>query len=46
MKAGERLPDLFQGHGTKDDLVSYSWGKKTSEELNNHGVSTTFNTLV
>ncbi|XP_069897578.1 lysophospholipase-like protein 1 isoform X2 [Dipodomys merriami] len=39
------LPELFQCHGTVDELVLYSWGEETNSMLKHLGVSTKFHTL-
>ncbi|XP_051004053.1 lysophospholipase-like protein 1 [Acomys russatus] len=43
---GDRvLPELFQCHGTADELVLHSWGEETNSKLKSLGVSTTFHSL-
>ncbi|KAJ6666922.1 hypothetical protein lerEdw1_018924 [Lerista edwardsae] len=39
------LPELFQCHGTADELVLYSWGEETNKTLESLGVTTTFLTF-
>ncbi|NWI09152.1 LYPL1 protein, partial [Crypturellus soui] len=39
------LPELFQCHGTADDLVLYSWGEETNKMLKSLGVPTSFHTF-
>ncbi|XP_040841625.1 lysophospholipase-like protein 1 isoform X6 [Ochotona curzoniae] len=39
------LPELFQCHGTADELVLHSWGEETNSELRSLGVSTKFHSL-
>ncbi|XP_042678180.1 lysophospholipase-like protein 1 isoform X2 [Centrocercus urophasianus] len=39
------LPELFQCHGTADDLVLYSWGEETNKMLKSLGVSTSLHTF-
>ncbi|XP_042301653.1 LOW QUALITY PROTEIN: lysophospholipase-like protein 1 [Sceloporus undulatus] len=41
-KDGRELPELFQCHGTADELVLYSWGEETNKMLKSLGVATTF----
>lgn len=36
------LPELFQCHGTADELVLHSWGEETNSRLKSLGVSTKF----
>ncbi|XP_066467800.1 lysophospholipase-like protein 1 isoform X2 [Tiliqua scincoides] len=36
------LPELFQCHGTADELVLHSWGEETNKTLKSLGVTTTF----
>nr|XP_028580451.1 lysophospholipase-like protein 1 isoform X2 [Podarcis muralis] len=38
-------PELFQCHGTADELVLYSWGEETNKMLKSLGVATTFLSL-
>nr|XP_004670166.1 lysophospholipase-like protein 1 [Jaculus jaculus] len=44
-KCGGVLPELFQCHGTADELVLHSWGEETNSTLKLLGVSTTFHSL-
>ncbi|XP_020664125.3 lysophospholipase-like protein 1 isoform X1 [Pogona vitticeps] len=44
-KDGKEFPELFQCHGTADELVLYSWGDETNKILKSLGVTTTFVTL-
>nr|XP_060610235.1 lysophospholipase-like protein 1 [Anolis sagrei ordinatus] len=44
-KEGQELPELFQCHGTADELVLYSWGEETNKMLTSLGVTTTFLSL-
>ena len=39
------LPELFQCHGTKDDLVLHQWGEDTSMLLRKAGMTTTFHSF-
>ncbi|KFP22601.1 Lysophospholipase-like 1, partial [Egretta garzetta] len=39
------LPELFQCHGTADDLVLYSWGEETNKMLKSLGVSASLHTF-
>lgn len=39
------LPELFQCHGTADELVLHSWGEETNSLLKSLGVSTRFHSL-
>ncbi|XP_075003206.1 lysophospholipase-like protein 1 isoform X3 [Calonectris borealis] len=39
------LPELFQCHGTADELVLYSWGEETNKILKSLGVSTSLHTF-
>ncbi|OXB77929.1 UNVERIFIED_CONTAM: hypothetical protein H355_015215, partial [Colinus virginianus] len=39
------LPELFQCHGTADQLVLYSWGEETNKMLKSLGVSTFLHTF-
>ncbi|KAK5862827.1 hypothetical protein PBY51_018185 [Eleginops maclovinus] len=39
------LPELFQCHGTKDDLVLHQWGEDTSVLLKEAGMATTFHSF-
>uniref|UniRef100_A0A8D0KJ62 Lysophospholipase-like protein 1 n=1 Tax=Salvator merianae TaxID=96440 RepID=A0A8D0KJ62_SALMN len=41
-KSEGEIPELFQCHGTADELVLYSWGDETSKMLKSLGVTTTF----
>ncbi|NXI66327.1 LYPL1 protein, partial [Anseranas semipalmata] len=46
LKRDERvLPELFQCHGTADELVLYSWGEETNKMLKSLGVSTSLHTF-
>ncbi|XP_019372012.1 PREDICTED: lysophospholipase-like protein 1 [Gavialis gangeticus] len=36
------LPELFQCHGTIDELVLYSWGEETNKTLKSLGVTASF----
>ncbi|KAM3852044.1 lysophospholipase-like protein 1 [Vipera latastei] len=44
-KNERELPELFQCHGTADELVLYSWGEETNKTLKALGVTTTFLSL-
>ncbi|XP_051263315.1 lysophospholipase-like protein 1 isoform X1 [Dicentrarchus labrax] len=44
-RAGLPLPELFQCHGTSDDLVLHQWGEDTSVLLKKAGMNTTFHSL-
>ncbi|XP_007935178.2 lysophospholipase-like protein 1 [Orycteropus afer afer] len=39
------LPELFQCHGTADELVLYSWAEETNSMLRSLGVSTQFHSF-
>ncbi|NP_001264496.2 lysophospholipase-like protein 1 [Gallus gallus] len=39
------LPELFQCHGTADELVLYSWGEETNKMLKSLGVPTSLHTF-
>ncbi|KAF5914040.1 hypothetical protein HPG69_010199 [Diceros bicornis minor] len=39
------LPELFQCHGTADELVLHSWGEETNSMLKSLGVSTKFHSF-
>ncbi|XP_006890637.1 PREDICTED: lysophospholipase-like protein 1 [Elephantulus edwardii] len=39
------LPELFQCHGTADELVLYSWAEETNSVLQSLGVSTQFHSF-
>ncbi|XP_062345295.1 lysophospholipase-like protein 1 isoform X3 [Cinclus cinclus] len=39
------LPELFQCHGTADELVLYSWGEETNKMLKSLGVSASLHTF-
>ncbi|XP_009898376.2 lysophospholipase-like protein 1 [Dryobates pubescens] len=39
------LPELFQCHGTADDLVLYSWGEETNKMLQSLGVTASLHTF-
>ncbi|XP_052039116.1 lysophospholipase-like protein 1 [Apodemus sylvaticus] len=46
LQQGDRtLPELFQCHGTADELVLHVWGEETNSKLKSLGVSTTFYSL-
>lgn len=46
MKKNESvLPELFQCHGTADELVLYSWGEETNKMLKLLGVSASLHTF-
>ncbi|CAH6789640.1 lysophospholipase-like protein 1 [Phodopus roborovskii] len=40
-----RLPELFQCHGTADELVLHAWGEETNSKLRALGVNTVFHSL-
>ncbi|XP_032771444.1 lysophospholipase-like protein 1 [Rattus rattus] len=44
-QGGRAFPELFQCHGTADDLVLHAWGEETNSNLKSLGVSTTFHSL-
>ncbi|XP_028615868.1 lysophospholipase-like protein 1 [Grammomys surdaster] len=44
-QGGHVYPELFQCHGTADQLVLHSWGEETNSKLKSLGVSTTFHSL-
>ncbi|XP_021574283.1 lysophospholipase-like protein 1 isoform X3 [Carlito syrichta] len=39
------LPELFQCHGTADELVLHSWGEETNSMLKSLGVNTKFHSI-
>lgn len=45
LKTGLSLPDLFQCHGTSDNLVLHQWGEETSVQLRKVGMTTTFHSF-
>ncbi|XP_029308501.1 lysophospholipase-like protein 1 [Cottoperca gobio] len=45
LRAELSLPDMFQCHGTKDDLVLHQWGEDTSVMLREAGMPTTFHSF-
>ncbi|XP_071401884.1 lysophospholipase-like protein 1 isoform X4 [Centroberyx affinis] len=45
VRAGNSLPDLFQCHGTSDDLVLHQWGEDTAALLRKAGMGATFHSL-
>ncbi|XP_076006610.1 lysophospholipase-like protein 1 [Genypterus blacodes] len=45
VKAGHHPPEMFQCHGTSDDLVLHQWGVDTSVLLKKAGMTTTFHSL-
>uniref|UniRef100_UPI003AADEB80 lysophospholipase-like protein 1 isoform X2 n=1 Tax=Centroberyx gerrardi TaxID=166262 RepID=UPI003AADEB80 len=45
VRAGNSLPDLFQCHGTSDDLVLHQWGEDTATLLRKAGMGTTFHSF-
>ncbi|ELK32165.1 Lysophospholipase-like protein 1 [Myotis davidii] len=44
-KRAGALPELFQCHGTADELVLHSWGEETNSALQSLGVSTKFHSF-
>lgn len=42
---GHHLPELFQCHGTADELVSHSWGDETCGLLKKAGMNTSFHSF-
>lgn len=44
-QGGRMLPELFQCHGTADELVLHAWGEETNSKLKSLGVSTMFYSL-
>nr|XP_046171162.1 lysophospholipase-like protein 1 isoform X1 [Oncorhynchus gorbuscha] len=44
-RAGSPLPELFQGHGTGDELVFHKWGEETTALLKKAGMTTTFHSF-
>ncbi|XP_075386574.1 lysophospholipase-like protein 1 isoform X2 [Tenrec ecaudatus] len=44
-KADGVLPELFQCHGTADELVLHSWGEKTNSVLRSLGVNSKFHSF-
>ncbi|KAM4632675.1 lysophospholipase-like protein 1 [Polymixia lowei] len=45
VRAGNSLPELFQLHGTNDDLVLHQWGEATAALLSKAGMVTTFHSF-
>ncbi|XP_038205705.1 lysophospholipase-like protein 1 [Arvicola amphibius] len=45
LQAEGALPELFQCHGTADELVLHSWGEETNSKLKSLGVNTVFHSL-
>ncbi|XP_019946618.2 lysophospholipase-like protein 1 [Paralichthys olivaceus] len=45
LRAGLALPELFQCHGTSDDLVLHQWGEDTSMLLKKAGMHTAFHSF-
>lgn len=45
LKEGLSLPELFQCHGTSDELVLHQWGEDTSELLKKAGMRTAFHSF-
>nr|XP_043890084.1 lysophospholipase-like protein 1 [Solea senegalensis] len=45
LKAGLSLPELFQCHGTSDELVLHQWGEDTSVLLRKFGMNTAFHSF-
>ncbi|XP_069464685.1 lysophospholipase-like protein 1 [Ambystoma mexicanum] len=45
LKDSSRLPELYQCHGTADELVSHSWGEQTNSMLSSLGVMTSFHSI-
>ncbi|XP_026149741.1 lysophospholipase-like protein 1 isoform X2 [Mastacembelus armatus] len=45
IRAGLSLPELFQCHGTSDDLVLHQWGEATSMLLKKAGMTTAFHSF-
>lgn len=45
LQADGALPELFQCHGTADELVLHSWGEETNSKLKSLGVSAVFHSL-
>uniref|UniRef100_A0A8C8C633 palmitoyl-protein hydrolase n=1 Tax=Oncorhynchus tshawytscha TaxID=74940 RepID=A0A8C8C633_ONCTS len=43
--AGSPLPELFQGHGTGDELVFHKWGGETTAVLKKAGMTTTLHSF-
>ncbi|XP_030640634.1 lysophospholipase-like protein 1 [Chanos chanos] len=43
--AGSPLPELFQCHGTSDELVFHSWGEETATLLRKAGMNATFHSF-
>lgn len=44
-KVDSTLPELFQCHGTSDEMVLHSWGEETNSMLKSLGVNTKFQSL-
>uniref|UniRef100_A0A8C7D7P7 palmitoyl-protein hydrolase n=1 Tax=Oncorhynchus kisutch TaxID=8019 RepID=A0A8C7D7P7_ONCKI len=44
-RAGSPLPELFQGHGTGDELVFHKWGGETTAVLKKAGMTTTLHSF-
>ncbi|KAH0510488.1 Lysophospholipase-like protein 1 [Microtus ochrogaster] len=45
LQADGAFPELFQCHGTADELVLHSWGEETNSKLKSLGVSAVFHSL-
>ena len=44
-RKGHPLPELFQCHGSSDELVLHEWGEQTGALLRKAGMSVSFHTL-
>ncbi|KAM3873573.1 lysophospholipase-like protein 1 [Diretmus argenteus] len=44
-RAGNSLPELFQCHGTSDELVLHQWGEDTAALLRKAGMAATFHSF-
>lgn len=44
-RQGLPIPQLFQCHGTSDDLVLHEWGEETSALLQKAGMSAQFHSV-
>ncbi|XP_061114019.1 lysophospholipase-like protein 1 isoform X2 [Conger conger] len=44
-RRGQSLPELFQCHGTADELVLHDWGEETGALLREAGLATSFHSI-
>ncbi|XP_053568482.1 lysophospholipase-like protein 1 [Bombina bombina] len=45
LETESNLPELFQCHGSADELVLHSWGEETNKMLQTHGVISSFHSF-